>query len=737
MRVTCAALIVLASGGTVAAQEKVPVESAVAGARALQAREQWGAAAAAWRAILDENPGSADALARLHDIEAGIIECLMRADVPEPTSASLLGLGPEEFSERGGRVRLSYEGPPKGDAWVSGRGVHLLVVSLAGDVSVDLVASATTRAEDKYGTTILLMYGDEGRAGYRVTPGFRFLDNQSGTSWELETTIERLDPRSGSTTIARRRSESVGGFEAIQRVSVRRSGARISVSVDGRNTLAAADGKLRAGRLVVGAQGLRSLRVEGTVEAESLQLLRELFWDDVRERWIRREYDRRRALPAWVLAAEAAAPKPAPTEKPKGSAAGGPAPSAAARRLLPTDAPHPAPQELRRVLAERAARRSDPFLEYAASNPALPPRTALYVRGLAAFDRGEFADAAALLTELLGLEPDFARARVCRGAVRRLLRDVAGAREDLDAAHVAGITDPVPAEERALLEIAAGSVAQAAAGLDAAAARAGPDERVDRLRRDVAACLKGPAWRLPYHHVSRHVNGSGNGTQATCNDAVREVLRACDAFAARLPGLAGAPHPLRVRVFADRAGFDAYAARLGRAPRDGVAHHRALGELILLPPEGEPREAYLRALWYECFHAFLAGAPGDVPAWVREGFAEAFAWTRGRGDAPPREADPAAWERVDGAPPPGAEDLRALLALRSDAPDAEDGSGTARASRLALLLLSPAGARHAPVLTAYTRSLARGLSAAQARDRDWVPALDRLAADFAAFLAAK
>jgi tetratricopeptide (TPR) repeat protein len=606
-RASAIAAILLAAAGGAGAQEAPgsTFEKDLQAAKTHMKVERWAQAAKAFQAIFERNPGSADVIRRLGDIEADLRLCLFRAQAKKPDADDLFGEWAESLEFGSRKIVLDYPDGPVEPHWAGTPGSSgVLKIPLEEDLTVEFSCTVRDSKTDKYYSPFATFCFDvEKGTGYQLYPGFYYETIGGKSFYSDDSKIVRLD--GGSEKVLAAKPKVSFGYLINMDCRMTRRGASFSVQVDGKTRVAASDGKYVRGVVGVSAARVHSLVVRGTVEETHFRSLVGAHYEREYREWIEDDWDRDEVIPAWARRGPAPAGKAAPP-------------------LLPGDAPAPLPEALAGAM-EAWRRGSVPeFLALAGTLEGLPPRTAAYLAALRDLAFGRAAAARAGFDGLLEQEPGFHGALLHRGILRLRLRDLEGAAADLEASKAGAAAMPSLYQSLADLAMLDGDIERAHAVLGDAKVAGALTPRLEKMAAWVQRCREGPLWPKRYESRNKATVVRSDHSVELCREVADLVDRSYASYVSQFPKTDRPRAPLRVWVFSNREGYVRYAADLGRdLEKSAGAFIPGVGEMVLFVPD-LARADFKGTVKHEAFHSFLHGLVDDAPTWFDEGYAQWF-----------------------------------------------------------------------------------------------------------------
>lgn len=684
-----------------------PVEEDLRTVRSLMQQEKWGTAVKLLREILDGGEGDPAVASHLPDIEEDLRACVFRAQEPDPSPEALFGTGASSWSPSSRRLVLSLPRGPGTAGWLPAAEGFLILPVRFDEVTVEYsgplssgFAALLCLDPDTGNSYVAALVPRDSREFSSILPyTLRLLRFEGTAEKELAKDLQYI--------------RDVGSPPLL---TVQRTPGKVTLGIEGKPRIAASEIRLKSGFLGVRCAAAGSLRVEGVVEKADARTHLGAYFDGRFREWMKSSWRREDHLPAWA----------------RGHRSRG---RAATLLPLPFDAPDAPPAALLEALGHWSRGNRAAFLSGTSGIGDLPPLTRTFVRGLQSYALGRTAEAERLLSLLCEGDAPFHPALVYRGLTRLRVRNLEGARADLDAAREGAGDLQELWIGLASLSVANGDMEAAHGILEAARSRGVGGADLDAFAGWIHRSRRGPAWtdRFEYRGAS--------GTVATDHSAAlaKEVSRNLEATLrlarATFPGSVRAAVPFRVHVFTSRDGFLAHSAELGRDLRNAVgAYFPRVRELVLYVPPVSRVELWA-TLRHESFHAYAHDQVEEIPPWFDEGWGECF----GAGE-----------ERMGGLsiPLPGKEQvalffpdakvwtpLRDLMQMDQETFLRSGGPRYMQSRALVQFMHSDPKLPFRGIQLAYFESLRAGLSPEEAFERHWLPVLPDLEGRFRSWLA--
>ncbi|MCA8925889.1 MAG: hypothetical protein KDD82_29045 [Planctomycetes bacterium] len=253
---------------------------------------------------------------------------------------------------------------------------------------------------------------------------------------------------------------------------------------------------------------------------------------------------------------------------------------------------------------------------------------ALYRRGLARERLGRYRLALADAQDAIAACPHFYEAQTL---LCRLLRAQGRHDEALAAANAALEQRPDFADARlarGATRFVRGELAEALDDLELAVALNPWDDDARRLRQNVATVLAGPPWgSRRFSATSSHFVVETDSSHDRA-EVYLEQLEAVHQHYAQLFGVdREAPAaPSKVLIFDTREGFLSYAALTTSDRVESLlgCYLPRYRQLLLYEDKNSTAEETLRVLFHEGFHQFIDPIVPELPFWLNEGLAEYF-----------------------------------------------------------------------------------------------------------------
>lgn len=609
------------------AGEDPALDDQIAAMKGLVENKRWAHGLAAARRLLSENEGSSEVLARIKEIEPLLRKCLYRETADAPNENELLGEAASGFSRSTRRVTFKYPSGPAGKDWAGSSGsTWRLTHRFEDEVSVEFL-SVLMQLPKHSGISIFLNYDRETGSGYQIIPGFQYTDLKDDKIYTLDNRITRWDGGQSNRDLATKPAWDIH-YRAKVRVTCR-AGA-ITLSLNGKPVLSANDKKCKAGIVMIQALGTTDLVVRGELESEYVDALEEEFHRSRYDVWAKRKYDRSKVLPAWILEAEQSA----------GSKDASPVNSGAHRRDSPSVAA---------ALDAWATSDDDVMLGIERNVKEEPPRTRLFLDGLAALARNRYAEAEALLGKLVKDVPEYADGRVARGILFTCLRRFPEARAELEAGRGA-TRNPRLYLARAELALREGNIDDACEAVRSGGKMGASSRALSRMQTILDNCREGPSFERGFKFSEGNANYDGDAEvppqfRRKLVSVMNQQFEVC---ATLFPEMGNGPPPLRVHMFMVEDRFNEYLASIDSSHHwKGVALNRALGEMSILVPRTD-EDGFWSALRHDLFHGWSHGGLETWPKWLDEAFAQYCE------DAGPGNPEPV----------PGAESAEGIAALK-------------------------------------------------------------------------
>ena len=657
-----------------------------AAARAHLKGERWKAARDALLRLFDAHRGSPAVLKSLPDIEEDLRLASFRAQEPEPTAEEIFGKGTVKFNARNRRIELDFPIVPLEPTWaVSEQGLGLLPIHF-DEVSLQYSGAAS------FDTVLYVAYDSDRNTGIAIVPGVEIGDRYRNTS------IQRVGeggPRSLAT----------GGYSTgMYEFDVVHKPGKVTYSAVGAGATASSP-DIKGGIVALKGATRGSLRLQGAVQQTQIHALTAAHYERRFREWSAKSWDRESMIPAWARKAPAAA-----------------ASATAVQPALPFDGPEKAPTEVLMALGLLEAGDDYAFLKTLPSPDGFRAASRHFLEGLAAMARGRLADADRLLGGAVERDPAFAPALVWRGLVRMRLRDLAGARADLEKARSLAGEHALLPFALAQAHVLTGDLDGAVTVLHQARDRGAPaTEEINLFAAQLARARRGPSW------VRRYECRGAAGIVVTDHsaDMAKEVSRILEQTLSLcttvFPGTVRPRVPIRVHVFSSREGYLAYSDEVGRRLGwTAGAYMPHVRELVLWVPE-MGREDLWNTTRHEAFHAFLHDNLGNAPIWFDEGWAQCFGAGKSvSGGISLGEIDPEVLEGFLGEGR-SASPLRSLLEMDRKPFLARAADHYAQAHAVVQFLHQTTKPPYRAALAEYFKSLRAGLSPSSAFEKHFEP----------------
>jgi len=571
-------------------------EKSLTRCRELVAAEQWPAGETALRKVFTDFPDDPRVRARLREIEDELKVCLFRKSLPPLKGEDLFGGAAKKFSASSRDVELRFERPVEPHWSVSGSNISTLDIRFEGSLTFE--ASIDYLNEGQKVSSVFICYDLEKRGGYVILPGY--YERTATGSLSADPGVRKI-AKTGETDLPLQSGGLPGSYGGYSRLKVTRTMSDIVVSVGGTTVAKASDRTYTSGYLGVRSDRVADVSIKGRLDRTYYRkLVAERFATQFAA-WTDKSYDRERELPAWVRESVVAAPDMTLSE-------------------LPSDASPLERSELTGMV--ESAWDGDEVAAIEAADRALvaPPRTALYLRGVAALSLGSEKSASDALDELVVAEPEFVPARMFRGIALFHLRRIDEAKADL-----AWTLERHPRAAPALVNSAMIAIYEQDWGrADAILAKVDQlgvsGEDVEEVRDWVHRARTGPNFAQRFQKASEHFIVVSDHSQQICTDAADMLEGMQSQYAAALkPAPAGALKA-RVYVFSGPEGYFDYADDLHvMADSSSGVYLPMLRELCIWVPVD--MTDFKDTVRHEGFHQYLHRLVDDAPIWFNEGYA--------------------------------------------------------------------------------------------------------------------
>jgi Flp pilus assembly protein TadD len=671
-------------------------DKSLARCRELVAAEQWPAGEAALRKVFTDFPDDPRVRARLREIEDELKVCLFRKSLPPLKGEDLFGAASKRFSPSTRDVELWFV-RPDAPLWSEiGSNIRTLNVRFEGSLTFE--CSMNYLNEGRTVSSVFICYDLEKRGGYAILPGYYATTATGSLSADpgirkIATTGESILPNLGGGTFGR--------YEGNARLKVTRTGSDIVASVGGVTVVKASDRTYTSGYLGVRSDRVWEISIKGRLDrAYYRKLVAERFASQFTA-WEEKSYDRDREIPAWVREAVVAAPDMTLSD-------------------LPSDASPKERAELTAMVEGAWGGDEAAALEAEGRSLVAPPRTALYLRGVADVSLGSEKTASDALDELVVAEPDFVPARMFRGIALFHLRRLEEAKADL-----AWTLERHPRAAPALVTAAMIAIYEQDWGrADALLAKADQlgvvGEDVDEVRDWVHRARTGPNFAQRFQKASDHFIVVSDHSQQICSDAADMLEGMQPQYAAALGAAPAARSKARVYVFSGPEGYFDYADDLHvRADSSSGVYLPMLRELCIWVPVD--MTDFKDTVRHEGFHQYLHRLVDDAPIWFNEGYA---GFMGGGGPEGVRNA------KRDGEFVKGFVLVKKLVAMKQPEFMKDAGVTYTESRYLVDFLRRTKNAKLKTVLRDYFAAISAGLSQADANKKVLEPVMDVLQSEF-------